>query len=671
MTSATNIRLYEPLHGSSIRLLSIKPGFPYESLECGFVTVADLSDAPPYDALSYVWGTNLCAEPITCNGKTTTVTQQLADALKRLRHYPGLESVVPWSSDHPLLSRKNAWKDFARNRHERRQDGARNEEVLLWVDALCINQEDAVERANQVKMMGKIYERAQRVTIWLGKENREPPGFISSPDSQTILPPNCTHLGSYGRVPIWLSFIAQALRNANGPFNKIAASTSSEDSTRRNAAYGFPPPTAPEWAVVREFFENTWFERVWVIQEAVLATKAIALIGDWEIDWAAIGRAAVWFRSTGYAIPAVLRYQLREVTNLLPVSKSASAWTLCSWPENSIPLLDLLHEFRTRLASNPVDKVYATFGMAKELRPMEEHGFHELVEPNYSTKTVLEVYRDTAKFLIIEHGNLAVLSHAGSSSTSSDWPSWVPDWRHGKASNALSTSSTASMYNTSANQPLAVGISDHINSLVIQGIEVDVVAECNDRLASYGFGYITYKEEIDFVRTAWILANRLFNDDSNVSVAKDRAAMLIQTLTAGLSNTGKPTNEDAEFLNDAHDWFQKHAPKLLPGRSLTQHLNWSLKQSPDSGRFHEVFVRACVDRRFFITHAGRMGIGPDVMRQGDVVTVLFGGKVPYLLRPVASGYKFLGECYVPNLMSGEAVEEWKHASGRQKLFELL
>jgi hypothetical protein len=155
---------------SSIRLLSIKPGFPYESLECGFVTVADLTDAPPHDALSYVWGTNLCAEPVTCNGVTTIVTQQLADALKRLRHYLGLESVVPWSSDHPLLSRKNAWKGFARNRHERREKyDAHDQEVLLWVDALCINQEDAVERANQVKMMGKIYGRARRVTVWLGK----------------------------------------------------------------------------------------------------------------------------------------------------------------------------------------------------------------------------------------------------------------------------------------------------------------------------------------------------------------------------------------------------------------------------------------------------------------------------------------------------------------------
>lgn len=151
------------------------------------------------------------------------------------------------------------------------------------------------------------------------------------------------------------------------------------------------------------------------MQEAVLASRATALIGDWEINWAAIGQAAVWFQSKGYAVPAVLKYQLRDQQNLLPVFKSASAWNLCSWPDHRIPLLDLLHEFRNRLATNPVDKVYATFGMAEELQHMEENGFHELVEPDYASKSVLEIYRDIAKFLVIKHDNLAILSHSGTS----------------------------------------------------------------------------------------------------------------------------------------------------------------------------------------------------------------------------------------------------------------
>jgi hypothetical protein len=453
--------------------------------------------------------------------------------------------------------------------------------------------------------------------------------------------------------------------------NKLAAIKPTEDSAHRNSAYGFPVPTAPEWDVVREFFTNAWFERVWVIQEVVLASKATALIGDWEIVWAAIGQAAVWFRSKGYAVPAVLKYQLRDKQDLLPVSKSASAWTLCSWPDGRIPLLDLLHEFRTRLATNPVDKVYATFGMAEELRFVEKQGFHELVEPNYTTKTVLDVYRDIAKFLIIEHGNLAVLSHAGTSSILADWPSWVPDWRHDKASNALSSKRTADVYNASKHQSLVVGISNNINVFTIQGTEADVVMAYGDRLASYGFGFVTYQEEIEFVQTAWTLLMRRPLSTPVSPKANDLVGGFIQTLTAGLSNAHKPIYEDSSFLEDALYWFAQHTSGMFPTVSLFQRLRWSLKRSPDSGRFHEAFVQACVDRRFFITKSGLMGIGPDNMKEGDVVTVLFGGNVPYLLRPVDAGFKFLGECYVPGLMEGEAVGSWEQQGKKRTFFELV
>ncbi|KZM20169.1 hypothetical protein ST47_g5195 [Ascochyta rabiei] len=663
-------RLYQPLRGSSIRLLSIKPGFPSEDIECGFVTVSDLHESPSYDALSYVWGEELHADPIICNGVETVITKQLADALTHLRRFPGSGSASPWDKDHPLLSSKNAWNGFARNRHEHYEESVEAHEALLWVDALCINQKDGDERANQVKMMGQIYARAQNVKIWLGKEHKEPPAFVASLGIQRAGLQSNAHIGTYGGIPIALSFIAQALRNAKGPRNRLAAIKPTGDSAHRNIAYGFPPPDAPEWDVVRNFFTNAWFERVWVVQEAVLASKATVLIGDWEIEWAAIGQAAVWFRSKGYAIPTVLKYQLRDQQDLLPVSKSASVWMLCLWPSNKVPLLDLLREFRTRKATNPVDKVYATFGMADELQLMDKHGFHGLVEPDYLSKTVLDVYRDIAKFLIIEHGNLDVLSEAETTSSMSGWPSWVPDWRYEKASNALLTRQTAGIYNASNELPLAIGISNNVNALTLQGLEVDVIMAYGERLASYGFGAVTYQEELDFVRAAWTLLVRRPTNKSCQFEAGDLAGAFIQTLTTGVNNAYRPIHEDPSFLDDALYWFTQHAPKTIPSVPFSQRLKWKMQRTPDSGRFHEAFVRACVDRRFFVTKNGSMGIGSNALKEGDVVVVLFGGNVPYLLRPVDSGYKFLGECYVPGLMDGEAAVPWRQAGSKRTFFEL-
>lgn len=661
--------IYQPLSGTSIRLLSIKPGFPTEPIQCAFVTVADLAESPPYDALSYVWGTDESPDPISCNGVQVTVTRQLADALKHLRRYPGWRSVIPWPKDHPLHSSKNAWNGFARNRHENHKDGIGDQQALLWVDALCINQKDDNERANQVKMMGKIYARASNVSIWLGKEDKEQPEFIQASNRIFENEPafvraanskiNGVHIGAYGPIPITLSFIAQALRNARGPKNRLATMEPMEDSIHRNAAYGFPPPNAPEWNIVRQFFTNPYFGRVWIVQEAVLARKATVLIGDWEIDWTAIGEAAVWFQSKGFAVPAVLKYQLRDQQDLLPVSKPVSMWNLCCWPDNRIPLLTLLHEFRNRTATNPRDKVYATFGIAEELAYMEERGFHQLIEPNYA-KTVLDVYRDIARFLVIEHGNLAVLSHAGAS-LESNWPSWTPDWRHDKASNTMLTMQCANTYHASGDQALCIGISESANTISLQGIEADVITAYGDKLASYGFGYVTYREEVDFVRMAWGLLQPSITPAS--SSEDDVARAFIETLTAGLSN-------DLGSQADALCWFVQQAKMHL---SIEKQFGFLQKQRSDPGRFHEAFVRACVDRRFFVTRNGLMGIGPDAMNEGDIIVILFGGRVPYLLRAAGDRtcYKFLGECYVPGLMDGEVVQTWKGEGSRRIFFDLV
>jgi hypothetical protein len=389
------------------------------------------------------------------------------------------------------------------------------------------------------------------------------------------------------------------------------------------------------------------------VQEAVLASKATVLIGDWEIKWAAIGEAAVWFQSKGYAVPAVLKYELRDQQDLLPVSKSIFAWNLCSWPDDRIPLLDLLHKFRNRQATNSRDKVDATFGIAQELLHMGERGFHPLVEPNY-TKTVLEVYRDIARFLIIEHGNLAVISHAGAS-LEANWPTWVPDWRQGSVANPLLTMRSADTYNASGDQPLDVKTSDDGNRLTLQGIEADFVTAYGDRLASYGFGYVTYQKEVDFVRAAWRLLS---------SADDDTIATFIQTLTAGLS---KGISSRADALH----WFAQDAHLPLSA-SLFRRLKSLMVRRSDPGRFHEAFVRACVDRRVFMTKKeGLVGIGPDAMKEGDIVAILFGERVPYVLRSVQTGYRFIGECYVPGLMDGEAVSKWKEGGSKRIVFQLV
>ncbi|KAI1012501.1 hypothetical protein LB504_008432 [Fusarium proliferatum] len=139
MTTNPGYRQLEPWL-SQIRLLHLQPlrnkdhrssapWYKCVSLECTFETV-HLANAPPYEALSYTWGDEAASIRILLNGEESLVRPNLAYALAALRI---------------------------------------SEPRVLWVDALCINQQDNTERNHQVGMMGDIFRRAERVLVWLGR----------------------------------------------------------------------------------------------------------------------------------------------------------------------------------------------------------------------------------------------------------------------------------------------------------------------------------------------------------------------------------------------------------------------------------------------------------------------------------------------------------------------
>jgi hypothetical protein len=107
------------------------PGAPEEIIQVS-LHHRSLSSWLTYDALSYEWGESVCQHLILCEGRTLKATTSLLTLLKRL-HSPG-------------------------------------EARMLWVDAIWINQDDLVERAEQVPLMRDIYQNAQQALMWLGEE---------------------------------------------------------------------------------------------------------------------------------------------------------------------------------------------------------------------------------------------------------------------------------------------------------------------------------------------------------------------------------------------------------------------------------------------------------------------------------------------------------------------
>ena len=122
---------YSPVNTTSrdIRLLTLHPGEWQDDIHCDLF-VASLDKNPDYQTLSYTWGDSTSTKPLFINSIEVRATQNLEAALRHIRH--------------------NAVS------------------LTLWVDAICINQDNSAERTHQVSMMGQIYKSCTHCYMWLG-----------------------------------------------------------------------------------------------------------------------------------------------------------------------------------------------------------------------------------------------------------------------------------------------------------------------------------------------------------------------------------------------------------------------------------------------------------------------------------------------------------------------
>ena len=130
---------YEPLDLASeeIRLLKLRADEGNDEIVCT-LHHAKLTDKPNYSALSYYWGAPVAAsalKPIRVGGTTVKIR-------------PALHSFLS-----SLISRFH--------------------QLAVWLDVICINQEDIKERGSQVSLMGKIFSSAQNVYAWLGDSDAD------------------------------------------------------------------------------------------------------------------------------------------------------------------------------------------------------------------------------------------------------------------------------------------------------------------------------------------------------------------------------------------------------------------------------------------------------------------------------------------------------------------
>lgn len=345
------------LSGSDIRLLEIEPGEDESPVQCRLLRTCP-SDATSYYALSYVWGDSQNRKLITCNGELVEVTTNLYSAL-----------------------------------HEYRQ---RAEPARLWVDALCINQSDDEERTSQVRIMQDIYERADKVVIWLGEMHESDALAIST-------------LGLV-KAP-WAKFEGLPLFTGQDPaaYDHWLASTLSKQSLLAMSA----------------FLQRPWFHRIWIVQELMAARSIAIWSGPLTLDPDTI--------LTG-AARAFTLYNVNILLQMFTAGQSAIArlqLACAAHLENlrqlrkhvRLGIYEMLLLTRYFQSTDPRDKLFALVGLAFDV---------EADFVDYSLD-VHEVLIELSKRILtgqtqLPEQPLDVLSWISRISAEEPMPSWVVDW---------------------------------------------------------------------------------------------------------------------------------------------------------------------------------------------------------------------------------------------------
>ncbi|KAH8817198.1 heterokaryon incompatibility protein-domain-containing protein [Xylogone sp. PMI_703] len=661
-----------------IRLLRILPGNEDQKLRCSLKMI-DLNKSPVYDCLSYTWNDplyhDLSADPssiekqtgalikeIECDGIIISITENLEDALLQFRK-----------------------TNYISNHVEGREE---NVEGFIWIDAVCINQEDNAEKGVQIAMMDEIYSKARRVIAWLGRSDEHTDPALE---------------------------IIQRLKSI--PLEKRKVTITDFESPEYLSILGDPPISSQQWNDYAAFVQRAWFNRVWVIQEAYLAKHIDVLCGphvlSWEHDIWEVSKflrdsnlgtlLKVQADGTAYPDRKTTTYTNNSLNNQyqLQAMKKAAA-------QKPLSLELLLTYSRYFQATQAQDHVFGLLGIWKF-----SQGVKELPKdrtPDYSLSKehdfVARIFTQYSWLIIRDTGDLNILSLVDDVSTrqQKDLPSWVPDYSVGFHVHPLAgvprPDPEHQRWSASKGLPFEVPLQKDPKKLPVKGILFDTIEEVaatyselmdqhqiNSLLALLArYPAEKYPDGSSPIDAFWrTLIKETFRQRPADGEARDAFPNLI-IWHVGMLEDGVDGYEEEEGVNQNQmsTLFDKTTATIgeinsrfkdgavIPDMNIIHNtIEWINNLEPgsaergkldrDSDDISEAFRVAYSCRKLFRTKRNYFGIAAESLAAGDKVWILAGAAVPLILRPAENGgneeWKVIGEAYIHGIMNGEAVRD--------------
>ncbi|KAI9759448.1 MAG: hypothetical protein M1840_003356 [Geoglossum simile] len=378
---------------SLIRLLDLEDGNDSDIIQCR-LRVAELDTKVDFDALSYTW-----KKDISRVGMSSTPALMLPDRFPAFDSKRGRRRAITCNGE-ALRIQANLYDFLVRLRQQRRGRS-------IWIDAICIDQENHEEKIPQINMMERIYSCAKTVLVWLGECTT--PHLAAQ--SMAQLEPQNKQVGSFFIEKDILKLLGKLPSPEKYAKETVLGSTSSKSPKKILGNFRAS-------ACLMDILNRGYFQRAWIVQEMALARDLCFFVGSVEIPQKHLLNAIVW-KSNMEGVLGITAYKERSGYLSVPDILRSRDDRLNGKPWRLEEYVTLC---RDRMATDPRDKVYAILGLGDEAyRPKLGNDAYKI--------PVTGVYMDFTVFLANQIGWERVLSLVGKVEQGCEnLPSWAPDY---------------------------------------------------------------------------------------------------------------------------------------------------------------------------------------------------------------------------------------------------
>ncbi|KAH0433867.1 heterokaryon incompatibility protein [Colletotrichum camelliae] len=696
---------YDSLPSSQfIRLVNINRD---DASQNGFsvrLTTHSLNDLPPFWALSYTWDSpDLETEEgdyvsskgrsfkIQCNGDDMKIGESLYDFLRHMNEQMSATS-------NPLRPRT-----YSTSSTNSRIWLSPERSFNFWIDAICIDQKNDNEKADQVQLMGEIYKSASSVVAWLGNtEPNDNVNWIINKFAPMVL-------------EVWES---KSLRDK---FIKLCLDAGHELNHPGLERFVHARALSRWQRSYLDFFaffvKKRWPTRGWVVQEAAIPEPhaVILLCGKSQFSWTTINDFASFIFEMGWeetlvsclysSIPewkdrrTTIHRLWNPIASTLPdfrnetLGKSLVEWQNMRWgavTDEEVRHAEVLHNFhrlRVYEFDKPLDHIYGTLGLMPLILgpkyPVE-------VTPSYDIEKE-QAFINVATWLIPHLPKLDILGLAGlAKGRSSDLPSWVPDFSfHGPACyTSLQRVRQLRVKYFCWDVPLDATCMTSLRKspkpfariegsrLRLEGCGIDTIKQLH---------MLEHDEQGVLRNISWIL-DFCDRDCAYVIGTNSLAEAVVHTLSANmrpevtLEENYKERSES--WVRDCitYNWLlsQDGEKPALPTevedgsrRRPFMAVDDALQRGSQNGfrtgliddHITKVINYVTPGRQIIITEGGFLGLGPAEAQVGDEIWLMRGGRMPLILRTsaatggVSEEYLLVGEAYIHGIMHGEMMND--------------